>query len=346
MQIAIHKNNAGFTKRWISYCEKEKIPFKLVDAYSPGFLEDLEGCDAFMWHLSHENHKDVLAGYSIMKSLEEKGIAVYPTPNQLWHFDDKLAQSYFFKYHGIPSPDTRVIFSLEEGRLFLKEASFPMIAKLKRGSASSNVFLLNNIQQARQILKKSFRQGYPLYNLKSKYGDRLNKAKGFKEKLELLLKYVYRMVKPPEYSRYLGREKGYLLLQEFIPNQGFDIRVVVVGDRLVALKRLTRTNDFRASGSGKLEYPNENLKEAYRKLAFQVVDLLNVPAMGFDFMEDKDGKIYLIEMSYGFPSENFLDEASGYWTRQNQFVESKIQLQEWMLDWVNNKRNLIKNRTV
>jgi len=51
-------------------------------------------------------------------------------------------------------------------------------------------------------------------------------------------------------------------------------------------------------------------------------------------------------MSYGFPSENFLDEASGYWTRQNQFVESKIQLQEWMLDWVNNKRNLIKNRTV
>ncbi|MHA7865535.1 ATP-grasp domain-containing protein [Flagellimonas marinaquae] len=344
MQIAIHKNNAGFTKRWISYCEKEKIPFKLVDAYAPSFLEDLEGCDAFMWHLSHENHKDVLAGYSVMKSLEEKGIVVYPTPNQLWHFDDKLAQSYFFKCHGIPFPETRVIFSLKEGGSFLNGASFPMIAKLKRGSASSNVFLLKNIRQARQVLKKSFRQGYPLYNLKSKYGDRLKKAKGFKERLELLLKYVYRMLKPPEYSRYLGREKGYLLLQEFIPNQGFDVRVVVVGDRLVALKRLVRTQDFRASGSGKLEYPNENLKEDYRKLAFHVIDLLNVPAMGFDFMEDKEGKIYLIEMSYGFPSENFLDGASGYWTADNQFVKSDIQLQEWMIDRTIDRIEQTKNR--
>ena len=111
MQIAIQNNNAGFTSRWVSYCEENGISFKLVDVYTPNFLDDIEDIDAFMWHISHEIHQDVLSAFAIVKSLEEKGIVVYPTANQLWHFDDKLAQGIFFKYHDICTPQTNFIFS-------------------------------------------------------------------------------------------------------------------------------------------------------------------------------------------------------------------------------------------
>lgn len=334
MQIAIQKNNAGFTRRWINYCRQEGIPFKLVNVFSPSFLNEIEGCEGFMWHLSHENHQDVLSGYAIVKSLEERGIVVYPTTNQLWHFDDKLSQGIFFKFHQICTPKTNVIFSKKEGISFLDLSDFPLIAKLKRGSASSNVFLLNDKKEAKGVIRKSFGKGFSLYNLSSRYGDRFRKVKSFREGIELLFKYVYRLLYPPDYARFLGREKGYLLFQEYVPNKGFDIRVVVVGDRLVSLKRLNRKDDFRASGSGKIEFPNEHLGTKYRELAFQTFDKLKVPAMGFDFIEDLNGKVYLIEISFGFPSENFLDGASGYWTREGEFVNSKIKLQEWMLDWV------------
>jgi hypothetical protein len=62
--------------------------------------------------------------------------------------------------------------------------------------------------------------------------------------------------------------------------------------------------------------------------------MLDVPSMGFDLIRGEDGEFAVIEMSYGFPSENFLDGASGYWTREGEFVKAEIRLQEWMVDWV------------
>jgi len=40
----------------------------------------------------------------------------------------------------------------------------------------------------------------------------------------------------------------------------------------------------------------------------------------------------VIEMSYGFPAENFLEGASGSWNRDGQFIEEPIHLQDWILE--------------
>ena len=39
------------------------------------------------------------------------------------------------------------------------------------------------------------------------------------------------------------------------------VRVIVINDKAFAIKRMVRKNDFRASGSGIIEYDKENLTD-------------------------------------------------------------------------------------
>ena len=77
MKIAIHKSG-GFSERWIEYCEKNQIDYKIVNAYDSDIVEQVKDCDAFMWHHSHINYKDVLFAKQLLYSLEIAGKKVFP----------------------------------------------------------------------------------------------------------------------------------------------------------------------------------------------------------------------------------------------------------------------------
>lgn len=332
MKIAIQKTKTGFTNRWISYCQEKKYDFIIVDIYNNSFIESDLKIDIFLWHVSHENHKDNLIAYPLVKTLELKGIKTFPSSNQLWHFDDKLSQALFFKSQKIHHPKTNFFFEKRGALKFLNNTSYPFVAKLRKGSASSNVFLIENKFQATKIIRKSFSKGFPLYNLKNRYLDKIKNTAGIKNKSIEIIKFFYRFFNPPYYSKMMQREKGYILFQEFIKNKNYDTRVVVVGEKAISLQRYTRDSDFRASGSGKTHYPNEKLDFNYIKMAFDISDRLKVNSIGIDFIKSIDNKIYAIEMSFGFPSKNFLDNSSGYWTRNKKFIKSEICAQEWILE--------------
>ena len=336
MLIAIEQKDTGFTRRWIRHCEQQNIRYKRVNPFSTDAIEQIRTCDALFWHVSHENYKEMLVARELIQALDSAGIPVFPSPAQIWHFDDKLAQAYFFDLHGFPAPKTRALFTLQDATNHLRnpETTYPLIGKLRRGSASSNVFMIRSVTDGERIAKKAFTSGFPLYNLRNRYKDMYTKATGPAQKAFILAKWVYRIAVPPDYSRQSPPEKDYILFQDFIPNRGEDVRVVVVGDRAVALKRNVRKDDFRASGSGLLEFPNENLNKEYIRLAFQITDKLGAISMGIDFIESLDGTIHVIEMSYGFPAENFLDGASGTWSRSLSYTEEPIRLQEWIMDLV------------
>ena len=63
MKIAIQKTKTGFTNRWISYCQEKKYDFIIIDIYNNSFIESDLKIDIFLWHVSHENHKDNLIAY-------------------------------------------------------------------------------------------------------------------------------------------------------------------------------------------------------------------------------------------------------------------------------------------
>ena len=76
-----------------------------------------------------------------------------------------------------------------------------------------------------------------------------------------LVKGSVRLFYTTEYARMAGREIGYVYFQDFIPQNNFDIRVCVVGDKAFAIKRMVRENDFRASGSGFIYYEKDHFNE-------------------------------------------------------------------------------------
>ena len=127
------------------------------------------------------------------------------------------------------------------------------------------------------------------------------------------------------------REKGNVYFQEFIPNNNCDTRIVVVGGKAAAERRMVRENDFRASGSGQFSYDNINIEAI--KIAIDVAKRLKLQAVAFDFVEDENSNPLIVEISYGFGTSG-IDNAPGYWDSSLTWHEDKFNPQEWMMEEV------------
>ncbi|MDZ7775700.1 MAG: hypothetical protein U5L09_08950 [Bacteroidales bacterium] len=46
MKIAIHNRPGSFSDRWIEYCKKQEIPYKIVNCYDNNIIQQLNDCDA------------------------------------------------------------------------------------------------------------------------------------------------------------------------------------------------------------------------------------------------------------------------------------------------------------
>ena len=128
-----------------------------------------------------------------------------------------------------------------------------------------------------------------------------------------------------------GKEKGYVYFQDFIPNNLFDIRIVVIGDKAFGIKRMTRKNDFRASGSGNIFYTKSEIDERCVKIAFDVNDKIKSQSIGYDFVFDVNNDPLIIEISYGYNPSAY-DACEGYWDKDMNWYEGKFNPYEWMIE--------------
>jgi hypothetical protein len=137
----------------------------------------------------------------------------------------------------------------------------------------------------------------------------------------------------------MGREKGYVLFQKFIPNNRYDTRVTVVGDRAWAFTRDVRRGDFRASGSGDVSYDLDRICPETVQVAFEVTRRLKAQSVAFDFVQDEQGVFYILEISYGYVS-SAVHECPGYWDRSMTFHEGQMWPEEaHVIDMVHEVQN-------
>ena len=90
MKIAIHHHPGSYSDQWISYCIRKQVDYVIVNAFDSDIVDQIKGCDAFLWHHHHAIFKDVLAAKNILFALEHAGIKVYPDFKTGWHFDNKI----------------------------------------------------------------------------------------------------------------------------------------------------------------------------------------------------------------------------------------------------------------
>lgn len=337
-RIAIHVDDgkvhsSNWSSEWAENCKNHGIDYSFINCYTLGSIKDLEIYDAVFWHFSHYSKRDMIFARSILASAKALGLRVFPDAEDSWHFDDKIAQDYLFHSLDINAPNSLVLFDYGSVVKWLKSnPALPVVAKLRCGSGSQNVKLLNSqkdvLKYADQMFNKNGFSTGPSILFKTKsnalaaksIADVLGRAKKIPDFLHTLKK-----------SKSLDREKGYLYIQSLIVNTGFDLKVVVIGDKISFIGRKSRGNDFRASGGGDLFYDKKLVTPQVIDLCFNASDKMRTNCMGYDVVIDKDSGIpYIIEMSYGF-SYTALLGANGYWDRKHNWIEQPLNAPEEIL---------------
>lgn len=336
MKIAICDRQGSFSSRWIEYCKNHGIDYKIVDVYASDIIEQVKDCDAFMWHHHHADYRDVLFAKQLIYSLENSGIKCFPNSKTTWHFDDKVGQKYLLEAVGAPLAPSYVFYTKEDVVNWINKTSFPKVFKLRGGAGAANVKLVRTANDAKKLVNQAFGKGFPQFDRFSYFKDRFKRWRSGKETFKGILKGVFRLFIPPVFARMHAPEKGYAYFQDFIPNNEFDIRVCVVGEKAFALKRMCRSNDFRASGSGNIIYDKKQIDERCVKIAFDVNQKLNCQSIAYDFVFDEKNEPKIIEISYGYTHEAY-DICEGYWDKDLNWIPGQhFDFCGWMVE------NLIK----
>ena len=322
MNILIYQKNnvkqhsTNWSVPWIEYCESKNLPYKVIDLFQVESIQVLKEFDVLLWHFGGYVFEDMLEARSILNVAGSMGLKVFPDFNENWHFDDKIAEMYALQSVGAPIPKSKVFYDIKTFDQWLNDnPEFPLVAKLRTGSGSHNVKLFRQKSALKKYAKRMLGRGFDpspslLYKTTSNIKSSHDKAT-----------FISKFNRIPEFLNVLRNakkfpnEKGYVYLQEFVPNDGYDMKVVVVGDKLSGVVRPVRSHDFRASGGGEVFFDKKYFTKEIIQSAFRITDELGMQCIGYDYVVNKKSREALIvEMSYGF-SHNAILSAGGYFDR-------------------------------
>jgi glutathione synthase/RimK-type ligase-like ATP-grasp enzyme len=331
MKIAIHHRSGSYSDQWIEYCKANNIPYKLVNCYQSDIIQQMGDCDGLMWHYNQNDYKGFLCARQITNSLELSGKKVFPDSFTSWHFDDKVGQKYLLEAINAPLVPSYIFYDKKEALKWCESTTFPKVFKLRGGAGSENVKLVKTKSCGKKLIKRAFGSGFALLDRADLLKESLWRVKRDSTFASIIgfMKSIGRIFVPTELERFLGKNKGYIYFQDFIPDNHFDIRVYVMGNVAFGLKRLVRSNDFRASGSGLIEFEKEKINMECVKLAFNLSEKLNTQSIAFDFISHKN-QVMLIEISYASVQKTYL-RCPGYWDRQLNWHEGTFRIEHIML---------------
>lgn len=327
-----YRSPERWERRWLECCRDRDIPHALVDCYDSGVIDRLKEFDGLLWHFHFERATDLFMARHVLQAAEEMGVAVFPNSATCWHYDDKVAQKYLLESLKAPLVPTYVFYEKAKALAWLKQASYPLVWKLRGGAGSSNVRLVKNYAAARRLSGRAFGRGTsPVPGYFRDTATKVRKARSWAGLWGKVQRMPSRIQEQWRLAREAQREKGYVLFQEFIPDNSCDTRVAVVGERAWGFTRRVRKNDFRASGSGSIDYDPDRVNPECVQIAFRLAQALGAQSMAFDFLAHPERGPQIVEVSYGYLG-HAVHRAPGYWEPDLTWREGHYWPQDAVLD--------------
>ena len=330
MKIGIHYIDGmpeySWAYEWEKILKSKNIEVKKLNFYDTDIMEKVKDCDGIMWHWFHYPFDKIVAPKILSNIQLNLKIPIFPDLNSCWHYDEKVAQHYLLSSIDAPRIPSWVFYNYNDAEKFInQEASYPLVFKLSVGAGSANVLKINSKEEALKICKQMFEKGIFPYTI-----NEFEENNKIKNRISEAMKFI----KNNEYPTppwYYMLQKDYVYFQKFLPNNKYDIRIVVIGDRCFGFIRYNRENDFRASGSGKIDYDIKKIPLEAVKIAFEVSKKCGFQSMAYDFMYD-DNKVVINEISYCYgPGTR---ECLGYWDSNLNWHEKKMKPEEAHVeDW-------------
>lgn len=287
------------------------IPFVRLDTNQGDFWERVATLDLFILRWAHYD-SDRQRAHDLLPVIEkEMRIKCYPDSNTCWHYDDKVKQYLLLKPYGFPMVESYIFWEEKDALAWAEQAQWPMVFKLRSGAGSNNVILVESRTQARKLIGRMFGKGiYP-----NRFFNRNNvrfKYFNLYRELHRVGGNLYRWSKGLDMSPFWQLHKNYALFQRFLPGNDSDTRVTVIGDRAFAFRRIVRRKDFRASGSGIIDYNVDRIDPRCIEIAFRVSKEMRFQSMSYDFLIAEDNKPQFCEISYAYES-GAVHQCPGYW---------------------------------
>lgn len=329
IKIGIHETlgRKDFSKEWCKTLIEQGVQVETINLLASDALEKAKTFDGIMWHWFH-NPSDNQSAPHILRVIEkELHIPVFPDINTSWHFDNKIAQYYLFKSLNLPTPETWLFWDKDLALEWSYTAIYPLVFKLSTGASSANVILVEDQQEASLLIDLCFRGGIwsnqiGLYEKKPKLPHSMNDLRIFWYRLNHAFQYLFNRTYPPLPQPYWKPEYGYIYFQEFLPDNKFDTRITVIGDRAFGFSRINRKDDFRASGGGNIDYQLDKIDLRCVEIAFNTSKQCKFQSMAYDFLF-KNNQPVIGEISYGY-ADWAIHDCHGHWNSNLEWIEGHM----------------------
>lgn len=310
--------------------------YQIVNLENSNWLEEIDAYDLIIW-------KPDFMGPRIASIFKEKiyfvenfmSKIVIPNFNTIWHFESKIAQSYIFRKYKIPTPQTKVSFDFHDAIDQLDAGKMPLVLKKYYGAGSKNVWLSVDKKTVMRYLYKTFCQ------------QLWREAKNHKKSnLWAILFNINKGWLWAKVKQKIMRDEldiGVIYWQDFIPKNLADLRITVIGNKYAfGFWRKNRLNDFRASGSGRIDYQTP-IPELPIRACLKISNDFGFDSMAYDILFDKnDYKI--VEMSYAY-IDSAIYNCNGYYELLDncnlRFEEGHVWPQNLWIEWALYRARLI-----
>lgn len=297
---------------WTKYerfLRNNEIPFEYIDIHRSDWLEASKRVDLIIWASEGAAPEIEEQKRKVFMLEKVSGKDCHPSFETLMWNEDKIYQYEWLQTFGFPVIETFISNSAPEALEKVQQLEYPYVTKVYVGAGSLGVEIVKNAKQAERIIRR-----------------------------------VFSSVGRPTYWPYF-RQKDYVYFQKFIPNKGYDLRVITVGNRAFGYYRDVPHGEFRASGMGLIR--KGTIPEDALRLAMEVTKKLDSVIVAIDMLRDSAEKLHIIEMSAliqvdtpgqlhvdGVPGAYLFDSSGAYAFEPGMFWIQELALKEFFGRWL------------
>jgi len=295
-------NNRAYWTKYERFLKSNNYNYCFYNIHLSNWIEEADKFDIIIWHTysSPDIQEEAETKiYFLEKFLKKK---CFPSFDEIWSYENKVRASYLYKFFNLPAIPTFVSQNKLDAMDYINKTTFPIISKITTGSSSNDVIKLKNKKQALKYVDSCF----------SEIGRKT-------------------------YWPYL-RQKNYVYFQKFIEDATYDLRIIVIGNKVFGYYRYAKRGDFRASGAGIVD--KKSLPEQAMLLAINAKKMLNSSTLAVDMLySEKEQKFFIIETSIFIGVDTaeqlVVDGKPGYYVFDDSktftFNEGKFWIQELSL---------------
>jgi len=253
----------GVYPKWTKHCrflDHNSFDYEIYNVYAHDWIEKAKEFDIILGFLGSQ--------FWYLQEMRDKyyflekflGKTTYPSAEHAILYENKEIEAYIAKLHNLQFAKTFVSHDREDALSIIETLRYPFISKIVPASGSMGVEMVQSPEQARKIVEQAFsRNGRQTF-----------------------------------YNSF--RQKNYVYFQEYVPNNGYDIRAIIVGDKWgFGYYRKVLDGDFRASGMHTEEY--RQLPEEPLRICRKVNEIIKSPMLAVDMVYGQDSSYHIIEFS-------------------------------------------------